>query len=192
MVDRKGRVYPLSSDTKVIRTIFEIIARQSVALYADEIGLKLREPPKQNHTPDFTLMESDEDKFKIAIDVKTTYRTEGRKFSYTLGSDTSYIHPVSESKNITYPYSDDAEHWMIGFVYRRTVEKRIANPNIYSFDDLTDLQVPFKDVRVFVKEKWNIASDKAGSGNTANIGSIKGYLSDSLTGKASFHLSKNF
>ncbi len=192
MVDRKGRVYPLGSDTKVISTIFEIITRQSVALYADEIGLQLCEPPKQNHYPDFTLMESDEDKFKIAIDVKTTYRTEGRKFSYTLGSYTSYIHPASESKNIAYPYSDYAEHWIIGFVYRRTVGKQIVNPTIYSFDDLTDIQVPFNDVRVFVQEKWKIASDKAGSGNTASIGSIKGYLSDFIDGNGIFSSEQEF
>jgi len=192
VVDRKGRVYPLGSDTKVISTIFEIVTRQSVAMYADEFGLQLREPLNQNHYPDYTLMKSDEDKSKIAIDVKTTYRTEGEKFSYTLGSYTSYIYPESKSKNIAYPYSDYAEHWIIGFVYRRTVGKRIASPNIYSFDDLTDIQVPFDDVRVFVQEKWKIASDKAGSGNTANIGSIKGYLSDFIDGNGVFSSEQEF
>ena len=32
----------------------------------------------------------------------------------------------------------------------------------------------FDDVRVFVQEEWRISSDKAGSGNTTNIGSIRG------------------
>ncbi len=30
----------------------------------------------------------------------------------------------------------------------------------------------YKDLQFFVVEKWKIASDKSGSGNTANIGSI--------------------
>ncbi len=46
---------PLGSDTKVISTIIEIIKRQSVDSYADEIGLQLCEPLKQNHYPDYTL-----------------------------------------------------------------------------------------------------------------------------------------
>jgi len=192
IVDRKGRIYPLGSDTKVISAIFEIITRQSVSAYANKIGLKLHEPTKQNHYPDFTLMENDEDRFKIAIDVKTTYTTDGKKFRYTLGSYTSYIRPESKSKNIAYPFSDYKEHWIIGFVYRRAVAKRIVNTKIYSFDDLKDIQLPFDDVRVFMQEKWKIASDKQGSGNTANIGSINGYLSDFDEGNGIFSSEQEF
>jgi hypothetical protein len=37
----------------------------------------------------------------------------------------------------------------------------------------------------FAEEKWNISSDKGGSGNTANIGSIQ-YIDDILKGNGVF------
>ena len=76
VVDRRARVYPLGSDTKVISTLFEIVTRQAVATYAESMGLRFVEPTKQNHYPDFTLMNNEEDSEKIALDVKTTYRKE--------------------------------------------------------------------------------------------------------------------
>ena len=177
----------------MISAIFEIITRPVVAAYADEVGLELEEPSKQNHYPDFTLMRDDRDKSKIAIDVKTTYRNANHaKFAYTLGSYTSYINPETESKNIVYPYSDYKEHWVIGFVYKRMTEKRTIDPKIYSFDELENIQLPFDDVRVFVQEKWRIASDKAGSGNTTNIGSIRGDLDDFIAGNGVFVSEREF
>lgn len=87
VVDRRGRVYPLGSDTKVISALFEIVSRQAVATYAKSAGLLLVEPEKQNHYPDFTLMRDESDKENIALDVKTTYRKGGQtRFDYTLGS----------------------------------------------------------------------------------------------------------
>ena len=193
MVDRRGRIYPIGSDTKVISAIFEIITRQAVAAYADNVGLELKEPDKQNHYPDFTLMRDDGDKAKIAIDVKTTYRNaDHSKFRYTLGSYTSYINPETESKNIVYPYSDYKGHWVIGFVYKRLSEKRTIDPKIYSFDERKQIQLPFNDVRVFVQEKWRIASDKAGSGNTTSIGSIRGGLNDFISGNGVFVSEEEF
>lgn len=113
IIDRRARVYPLGSDTKVISTIFEIISRQAVAAYAKKENLMLLEPAKQNHYPDFTLMKNGTDNNKIAIDVKTTYQsTENTKFSYTLGGYTSYIREKTEAKNIVYPYSQYGKHWM--------------------------------------------------------------------------------
>ena len=42
-----------------------------------------------------------------------------------------------------------------------------------------------KNFHFFVTEKWKIASDKGGSGNTANIGSINN-ISDIVNGKGMF------
>jgi hypothetical protein len=42
-----------------------------------------------------------------------------------------------------------------------------------------------KDFRFFVAEKWRIASDKSGSGNTANIGSIS-KIEDIVAGRGMF------
>ena len=187
VVDRRARVYPLGSDTKVISTLFEIVARQAVASYADSVGLQLFEPEKQNHYPDFTLMSGKEDREKIALDVKTTYRREGHsKFGYTLGSYTSYIHPETEGKNIVFPYSHYGVHWIIGFVYKRAEGKRDTSGRIYSFDTLTEIPIPFDDVEVFIQEKWRIAGDRAGSGNTANVGSINGTIDDFSAGNGVF------
>ena len=41
------------------------------------------------------------------------------------------------------------------------------------------------NIQFFVVEKWKIASDRSGSGNTANIGSIRN-IDDILAGKGVF------
>ncbi len=187
IVDRKGRIYPLGSDTKVISTLFEIVARQAVAKYADGAGMQLVEPSKQNHYPDFTLMRGENDTRKVAIDVKTTYLENGKtRFRYTLGGYTSYIRPETEDKNIVYPYSQYSEHWVIGFVYKRLELKREASGRIFSFKTINEIPVPLEDVDVFMQEKWRISGDKAGSGNTTNIGSITGTISDFTSGNGVF------
>ncbi len=187
IVDRRARVYPLGSDTKVISTLFEIVARQAVVSYADKAGMELVEPTKQNHYPDFTLMRDEGDREKIALDVKTTYRKESQtRFGFTLGSYTSYIHPETEGKNIVFPYSHYGEHWIIGFVYKRAEGKRDTSGRIYSFDTLRQIPIPFDDVEVFMQEKWRIAGDRAGSGNTANVGSISGTIEDFSDGNGVF------
>jgi len=193
MVDRRARVYPLGSDTKVISTLFEIVVRQAVASYARSSGLALAEPARQNHYPDFTLMKDVQDRRKTAIDVKTTYKREGlRQCGYTLGSYTSYIRPETAGKNIVFPYDQYAEHWVIGFVYRRIEGKRDATGRIYFLDTLNEMPVPFDDVEVFMQEKWRIAGDRPGSGNTANIGSITGTIDDFRSGNGVFRTEDEF
>jgi len=193
VVDRKARVYPLGSDTKVISTLFEIVARQAIVAYAQKSGLELIEPEKQNHYPDFTLSRGKDDLKKISLDVKTTYRKEEHeKFSYTLGSYTSYICPKTESKNIVFPYSHYGQHWIIGFVYKRAEGRRDTSGRIYSFGSLNEIPIPFDDVEVFMQEKWRIAGDKAGSGNTANIGSIIGTIEDFREGNGVFSSEEEF
>lgn len=192
VVDRRARIYPLGFDTKVISTLFEIVTRQAVMAYADNAGLKLVEPEKQNHYPDFTLMRDEKDK-KIALDVKTTYRDKkDSKFSYTLGGYESYIRPGNETRNIVFPYSQYEQHWIIGFVYTRSAVKRNTSSRIYSFETLKEIPIPFDDVEVFMQEKWRIAADKAGSGNTTNIGSIKGTIDDFRNGKRVFRSNAEF
>ncbi len=43
-----------------------------------------------------------------------------------------------------------------------------------------------------MQEKWRIAGDKAGSGNTANIGSINGTIEDFIEGKGAFASEEEF
>lgn len=173
IVDRSGCVYPLGADTKVLSTIFELVSRPAVYAAAEALGYECVEPTVQNHYPDFTFHRGLKDGGKIAIDVKTTYRThDADRFSYTLGGYTSFIRPGNERKNIVFPFDHYSEHWVIVFVYNRMATKKAQVEHRFSLDQLADIPLPFGNVEVFVQEKWRIASDRAGSGNTTNIGSI--------------------
>ena len=153
VVGRRARVYLLGPDSKVISTLFEIAARQAVASYANSVGWQLVEPEKQNHYPDFTLTRGEDDREKIALDVKTTYRREGQsRFGYTLGSYPSYIRPETEEKNSVFP-TVYGMPWIIGFVYKRAEGKRDTSGRIHSFDTSKEIPRPFDDVEVFIPEK---------------------------------------
>lgn len=187
MVNDDGVVYPLGSDTKVLSTVFELFTRPLMNELAADFGLELVEPSVQNHYPDFTLCRNREDKQKIAIDVKTTYVEHSEQtFSYTLGGYTSFIREGNERKNIVFPFTEYAEHWVIGYVYERVAARKAADQATYTLDQLKDVPLPYRNVRVFVQEKWRIASDRAGSGNTTNIGSIVGRIEDFQQGAGPF------
>jgi hypothetical protein len=186
VVARDGAVLPLGTDTKVLSTIFELLTRPLIYLLAKELKLEVFEPEVQNHYPDFTLGSSRESKDKIAIDVKSTYLRSGEgAFGFTLGGYTSFLRG-SGTKNIQFPYSHYVAHWVVGYVYRRVATKKAADYKLYSIDDLAAMTLPYDNVRVFVQEKWRIASDRAGSGNTTNIGSILGPIEDFQAGKTPF------
>lgn len=52
-------------------------------------------------------------------------------------------------------------------------------------EQLTDIPAVIGNFTFFAQEKWKIASDKGGSGNTANIGSIQ-KIEDILNGNGVF------
>ena len=192
-VDRARSVYPLGSDTKVLSTVFEMICRPAVYAVGASLAHEIVEPSMQNHYPDFTMMQDKEDSRKIAIDVKTTYRRSGSdKFRYTLGGYTSFIRPGNERKNIVFPFYEYATHLVIGFVYSR-IERKKAEMNVkYDVNRIEDVPIPFADVEFFVQDKWRISSDRAGSGNTTNIGSINGAIDDFRKGNGPFESEREF
>lgn len=193
VIDRESRIYPLGSDTKVLSTIFELITRPVVYKYAAEYGLEVVEPPAQNHYPDFTLHREIRDHRKIAVDVKTTYRWKATdSFDYTLGGYTSFIREGKGSKNIVYPFNQYSEHWVIGFVYDRAPVSKSAAAHVFTYADLSKIPLPFSNVEFFVQEKWRIASDRAGSGNTTNIGSLVGRIEDFRQGRGCFESEDEF
>jgi hypothetical protein len=193
IIDKAGCVYPLGADTKVLSTIFELVSRPAVYATAKALGLEVIEPTVQNHYPDFTLCSGKGCKEKIAIDVKTTYRNKSAdKFGYTLGGYTSFIRQGNEKKNIVFPFGDYTEHWVVGFVYNRLAKKKAGLEHLYPVAKLADIPLPFSDVDFFVQEKWRIASDRAGSGNTTNIGSINGLLQDFKDGNGPFISEEEF
>jgi hypothetical protein len=77
-------------------------------------------------------------------------------------------------------------HYCLGIIYSRVDGSTIDETKIYTTDDLHSISSVVKDFQFFVVEKWKIASDKGGSGNTANIGSIKN-IQDIIHGKGMFH-----
>lgn len=193
IVDRTGSVYPLGSDTKVLSSIFELVSRPAIYAAAEALDFTVVEPAVQNHYPDFTLMRGQNDNSKIAVDVKTTYRRKGSdKFQYTLGGYTSFIRIGNERKNIVFPFNEYSDHVVIGFVYDRIAQKKAADQHKYVWEQLGDIPLPFKDVEFFVQKKWRISSDRAGSGNTTNIGSIKGTIDDFRNGNGPFESEDEF
>ena len=55
----------------------------------------------------------------------------------------------------------------------------------YKLNQLNLIKSAIKNFIFFAEEKWKIASDKGGSGNTANIGSIQ-KISDIINGNGVF------
>lgn len=95
---------------------------------------------------------------------------EGMKWNWILlGSYASYMR--DGRKNISFPYDQYAKHYVIGFVYTRN--DNASEGKMFDIEDLDKLPVPYKDIEVFVQEKYKISGDKPGSGNTENIGSFK-------------------
>jgi len=191
VVTADRRVFPLGSDTKVLSTIFEFFARPLVYEIAEAHGYTVVEARAQNYYPDFTLMRRADDQEKIAVDVKTTYRdTDGNwKASFTLGGYTSFIR--SPRKNIEFPFSEYAKHWIVGYIYKRA-PVAVTPDHVYKLEDLDRIPTPYQDVDVFVQEKWRIAGELAGSGNTTNIGSIHGTLDDFREGRGTFETEEEF
>lgn len=174
LVSSNGMLYSLGSDSKLIGRIFELILYGILQEIANENGYILQPSDQQTVYPDFTLMKSLEDDKKIAIDIKTTYRSfrkDGQPFAYgfTLGSYASFIR--NGTKNIMFPYKQYVKHYIVGCIYTRN--EQATEGKTYSLNELSILPVPYKDVEIFVQEKYKIAGDKPGSGNTENIGSYK-------------------
>jgi len=136
-------------------------------------------------------MVNEHDVRKIAVDVKTTYREGNRKVSFTLGGYNSFIREKTKAKNIEFPYDQYAEDWIVGFIYKRKPPEEIPS-HIYDLKDLSKIPIPFEDVQVFVQEKWRIAGQSVGSGNTTNIGSISGTIEDFRNGRGSFSSEEEF
>lgn len=53
-----------------------------------------------------------------------------------------------------------------------TPNKKVGERSVTTVKNLRSITSVIKDFDFFAAEKWKIASDKQGSGNTANIGSI--------------------
>lgn len=166
LLTANDRILVLGSDTKVLSTVFELFCRPLVEEIAQDHGLRVETSP-QTIYPDFTILSGPDDRAKLAVDIKTTYRRDNGVFWFTIGSYTSFLR--NDTKNILYPYSTYAEHWIVGFVYTRTEE---AQRRVYPLAERATITSPYRDIAWFVQEKYKIAGLTPGSGNTTNIASI--------------------
>lgn len=173
LIDSNNRVFTLGSDSKLIGRIFELLTTVVLENIADKTGYRLVGAVSQTVYPDFNLV-NDNTGDKIAIDIKTTYRRRNRRgelsnIGFTLGSFASFLR--NNTKNIQYPYNEYSKHYVIGFIYDRV--ESATEGSIVSVNELDKIIAPYSNVEFFIQEKYKIAGDKPGSGNTENIGSFK-------------------
>ena len=169
-IDIAKNIYTISIDTKVISKIMELLIFPNICTFAEKNGFKIILSKEQNFYPDITFVDKNGNKF--AIDIKSTYRKDEKSVNgMTLGAFTGYFRDRKSAKNITFPYDEYAGHFVLGIIYTRTDD--VADERkIYGINDLQNITSVVKDFDFFVQEKYRIAIDRPGSGNTKNIGGI--------------------
>lgn len=169
ILDSSDCIHTLGTDSKIIGRIFEMYAQPILEEIARELEYTIFTPKSQTAYPDFVLFKPENPTEKIAIDIKSTYKkTERSKIKFTLGSYGSYMR--NNTKNIEGRYTDYAKHYVICFVYKRNGAAQESR--VYKYENRKDITFPYNDVKFFIQEKYKIAGDKPGSGDTENIGSF--------------------
>jgi hypothetical protein len=163
--------------------------------FSQDNGYKIVFAEKQNWYPDITFISHTNEAVKFALDIKTTFRRNNKISGFTLGSHGAYFKERDKDKNIQFPYNQYLGHYCLGIIYSRTVasedfpetdiyqvkellekyeqpNKKVGEQEVTTVNNLSSITSVIKDFDFFAAEKWKIASDKQGSGNTANIGSI--------------------
>lgn len=187
-VDVFKNIYTISSDTKIISKVLEIHLFPHFLSFAEQIGYKIELAGCQNWYPDLSFIKKENSNIKFAVDLKTTYREElYPEFcnGFTLGSHGEYFVNRTSTKNIQYPYEQYSGHFCLGIIYSRNRLPQDEEFRIYTIHNLKSIPAVIGHFTFFAEEKWRIASDKGGSGNTANIGSIQ-YIPDILNGNGVF------
>lgn len=197
------------SDTKIVSKILEIHLFPQILRFAEEQNYSIVLAEHQNWYPDFSFVSQTDPRIKFAVDLKTTYRDlefPGHVNGFTLGSQGAYFKERSSKKNIQFPYNEYSGHFCLGIIYTRAdagdidktaiinakeldgdsqAPKRIGRRKVATVENLRSIASVIKDFQFFVCEKWQLASDRQGSGNTANIGSIT-FIEDILKGNGIF------
>ena len=187
-IDIFKNVYTISSDTKIVSKILEIHLFPKILAFAQTNRYKVVLADHQNYYPDISLVKDSDESVKFAIDFKTTYRDPKKPHlcnGFTLGSHGAYFEDRTSKKNIQYPYNCYLGHFCLGIIYDRSTSATIDETETHKLDELHTIASVASNFQFFVTEKWKIASDKSGSGNTANIGSIKN-ISDIVNGRGMF------
>lgn len=182
-IDVYKKIYTISSDTKVISKIIELYIFPLLLKFAEENCLELQLTKEQNYYPDITFKDSDGNLF--AVDLKSSYRKNNKRINgMTLGAFTGYFRDRDSTKNVTYPYASYKAHVVIGIIYSEN-KSAVNELKPYSIDDFEKISSVAKDITFFVQEKWKIATDRPGSGNIKNIGSVS-LIDDLINGNGTF------
>ena len=187
-IDVYRSIYTISADTKVVSKILEIHLLPKLFTFAEKSGYGIVLADHQNYYPDISFVKESDPDIKFAVDFKTTYRLENYpEFcnGFTLGSHGEYFVNRDSTKNIQFPYREYLGHFCLGIIYTRAPESDIDETRVFQLKDLKSIASVIRDFQFFVQEKWKIASDKRGSGNTANIGSIA-KIDDIVAGNGMF------
>lgn len=194
-IDIYKNIYTISSDTKIVSKILEIHIFPEILRFAEKARYKIILAEHQNWYPDLTFVHQENEEIKFALDLKTTFRRNNKSAGFTLGSHGAYFKERDKDKNIQFPYNQYTGHYCLGIIYTRVdfddnsteteifqvneLEAQYGNGNdpvgerqVTKIENLKSITSVINDFDFFVAPKWKIASDRQGSGNTANIGSI--------------------
>ncbi|WP_455475693.1 type II restriction endonuclease [Bartonella sp. B17] len=187
-IDTDKNIYTISTDTKIVSKILEIHIFPLLLKFAEQNRYNIVLAKHQNYYPDISFVSMKNANVKFAVDFKTTYRIPKKPHlcnGFTLGSHGTYFTDRSSNKNIQFPYSSYLGHYCLGIIYDRTISNNIDEIKIFKLEQLYSIASVISNFQFFVVEKWRIASDKSGSGNTANIGSINN-IEDIINGNGTF------
>lgn len=187
-IDIFRNIHTISTDTKIVSKVLELHLFPHFLSFAEKTGYNIELATHQNWYPDLTFVSKTNHNIKFAVDLKTTYRDEkypGFCNGFTLGSHGKYFIERTSKKNIQYPYYEYSGHFCLGIIYSRAELDKNEETRIYSVEEIESIPSVIKNFLFFAEEKWKIASDKGGSGNTANIGSIQ-KIDDILAGNGVF------
>jgi hypothetical protein len=187
-IDAFRNVYTISSDTKIVSKILEIHLFPRIIAFADGHDFAIVLAEHQNYYPDISFVSKHHEAVRFAVDFKTTYRIPGKPWlcnGFTLGSHGEYFQNRTSTKNIQFPYGSYSGHFCLGIIYDRADGATIDETRCYRIEELHSITSVISNIQFFVAEKWKIAGDKSGSGNTANIGSIQ-RIEDILSGNGMF------
>lgn len=181
-LDVYKNIYTISSDTKVVSKIIELYIFPKIVEFANKNNLEIELTKEQNFYPDITFKDSEGNLF--AVDLKSSYRKNATHINgMTLGAFTGYFRDRKSLKNITYPYEDYKAHIVLGVIYDTV--PNVDERKVYTMEQLGEIVSVIKKFSFFVQEKWKIAIDRPGSGNTKNIGSVSS-IEDLINGRGTF------
>jgi len=187
-IDLYKNVYTVSQDTKIVSKILEIHIFPKLLEFAQDHGYKMILADHQNYYPDISFITNGDNPLRFAVDFKTTYRNNDKPHlcnGFTLGSHGKYFEERTSTKNIQFPYGSYSGYYCLGIIYDRNKTSEADETKNFNIDSISSIASVVGNFQVFFVEKWRIASDKSGSGNTANIGSINN-ISDIIAGKGMF------